>query len=64
MKDKNEYLNEQIDLLAVEKWYTAGQELTALAGGCLRWKIKVVNKSWTSLKGMEKSGNNGLTDVC
>jgi len=29
MKNKNEYLIEQIDLLAVKKWYTAGQELPA-----------------------------------
>jgi len=38
MKGKNEYINEQIDLLAVEKWYTTGLELPAVDGGCLRWK--------------------------
>jgi len=30
----------------------------------LRWKVKVGNKSWTGLNGMERGGNNGMTHVC
>jgi len=30
----------------------------------LRRKDKVKNKCWTGLKGMEKSGNSGMTLAC
>jgi len=64
MMRKDEYLNEQINLLAVVKWGTAGQGLPAVAGGCLRWEVMGGNKSWTGLKDMKKGGNNGLTHEC
>jgi len=48
----------------VGKWCTAGQELPAVDGGSLRWKVMGGNKSWTGLIDIEKGGNNGLTHAC
>jgi len=39
---------------AVEKYTTAGQELPVVEKGCLLWKLKGRNKTWTGLKRMEK----------